>query len=53
MSPIVTTTALLALSNVFVPFVILYMRQPIRLDYLWAALCMPAAVWFVFRGANG
>lgn len=34
---------------VFVPFVILYMQQPIKLDYLWAALCMCGAVYFVFR----
>lgn len=35
--------------SVFVPFVILYMRQPIKLDYLWAALCLCGAVYFVFR----
>jgi len=34
---------------VFVPFVLLYMRQPLKLDYLWAALCMLGAVYFVFR----
>jgi len=34
---------------VFVPFAILYMRQPIKLDYVWAALCLVAAVYFVFR----
>ena len=34
---------------VFVPFVVLYMKQPIKLDYLWAALCMLGAVYFVFR----
>ena len=34
---------------VFVPFVMLYMKQSIKLDYLWAALCMMAAVYFVFR----
>ena len=34
---------------VFVPFVVLYMRQPLKLDYLWAALCMMGAVYFVFR----
>jgi uncharacterized protein len=34
---------------VFVPFAILYMRQPVRLDYLWAALCLVGAVYFVFR----
>ena len=35
--------------SVFIPFVLLYMRQPIKLDYLWAALCMMGAVYFVFR----
>jgi uncharacterized protein len=34
---------------VFVPFAILYMDQPIKLDYLWAALCILAAVYFIFR----
>lgn len=35
--------------TVFVPFVIVYMKQPIKLDYLWAALCMCGAVYFIFR----
>ena len=35
---------------VFVPFAILYMQQPLKLDYLWAALCILAAVYFIFRG---
>ena len=35
---------------VFVPFAVLYMRQPLRLDFLWAALCLCGAVYFVFRG---
>ena len=35
--------------TVFVPFVLLYMREPLKLDYLWAALCMLGAVYFVFR----
>ena len=34
---------------VFVPFVMYYMRQPLKLDYLWAGLCMVGAVYFVFR----
>ena len=34
---------------VFVPFAVIYMRQPLRLDYLWAALCLVGAVYFVFR----
>src|SRR5829696_156565 len=35
---------------VFVPFAVLYMGQPVKLDYLWAALCIMGAVYFVFRG---
>jgi uncharacterized protein (DUF486 family) len=34
---------------VFVPFAVLYMKQPIKLDYLWAAVCVMGAVYFVFR----
>jgi uncharacterized protein (DUF486 family) len=36
--------------TVFVPFAILYMQQPLKLDYLWAALCIMGAVYFIFRG---
>ena len=35
--------------TVFVPFLILYMKQPFKLDYVWAAVCMMGAVYFVFR----
>ena len=35
---------------VFVPFAVLYMRQPVRLDFLWAGLCLMGAVYFIFRG---
>lgn len=35
---------------VFIPFVLLYMKQPLKWDYLYAALCMVAAVYFIFRG---
>lgn len=34
---------------VFVPFAVFYMREPLKLDYLWAALCLVGAVYFVFR----
>ncbi|ATE59211.1 DMT family protein [Thauera sinica] len=34
---------------VFVPFAVLYMKQPLKLDYLWAGLCMLGAVYFMFR----
>ena len=36
--------------GVFVPFAVFYLRQPLKLDYLWAALCVCGAVYFVFRG---
>ena len=35
---------------VFVPFAVLFMGQPLKLDYLWAGLCMLGAVYFIFRG---
>jgi uncharacterized protein len=35
---------------VFVPFAVFYMNKPVKLDYLWAALCMLGAVYFIFRG---
>ena len=34
---------------VFVPFAVIYMQQPLKLDYLWAALCLLGAVYFIFR----
>ena len=34
---------------VFVPFAILYMKQPLKLDFLWAGLCLVAAAYFMFR----
>lgn len=36
---------------VFLPFAVLYMHQPIKLDYLWAGLCLMGAVYFIFRTA--
>ena len=35
--------------SVFVPFVVLYLREPLKLDYLWAGLCILGAVYFIFR----
>jgi uncharacterized protein (DUF486 family) len=35
--------------TVFVPFAVLYMKQPLKLDYLWAAMCICGAVFFMFR----
>jgi uncharacterized protein (DUF486 family) len=34
---------------VFVPFAVLYMKQPIKLDFLWAGFCLMGAVYFIFR----
>jgi uncharacterized protein (DUF486 family) len=36
--------------SVFVPFALFYLREPLKLDYLWAALCILGAVFFIFRG---
>ena len=36
--------------SVFVPFAVLYMKQPLKLDFLWAGLCLVGAVYFMFRG---
>jgi len=35
---------------VFVPFAVFYMDQPVKLDFLWAGLCLLGAVYFIFRG---
>jgi uncharacterized protein len=37
--------------TIFVPFAVLYLNEPIKLDYLWAGLCMVGAVYFIFRSA--
>jgi len=39
--------------SVFLPFAVLYMRQPLKLDYLWAGLCLLGAVYFMFRSPAG
>ena len=36
---------------VFVPFAVFFLKEPLKLDYLWAALCMVGAVYFMFRAA--
>jgi uncharacterized protein (DUF486 family) len=36
---------------VFVPFAVFFLKEPLKLDYLWAALCMVGAVYFIFRNA--
>jgi uncharacterized protein (DUF486 family) len=38
---------------VFAPFAVLYMRQPLKADFLWAGLCLVGAVYFVFRSPAG
>lgn len=35
--------------SVFVPFAVVYMQQPVKLDYLWAGLCLVGAAYFMFR----
>lgn len=35
--------------SVFVPFTVYYLKEPLKLDYLWAALCILGAVYFIFR----
>ena len=39
--------------SVFVPFSVLYMKEPLKLDYLWAGLCLTGAVYFMFRSSIG
>ncbi len=39
--------------TVFIPFAIFYMRQPFKLDYVYAGLCILGAVYFIFRGPAG
>jgi uncharacterized protein len=39
--------------TVFVPFAYFYLREPIKLDYLWAGLCILGAVYFIFRSRVG
>ena len=38
--------------SVFSAFTIVYMREPLRLDFLWAGLCLVGAAYFMFRGAG-
>ncbi|MFH0257008.1 DMT family protein [Vibrio rumoiensis] len=39
--------------SVFVPFSVMYLKEPLKLDYLWAGLCLLGAVYFVFRSKLG
>lgn len=36
--------------SVFVPFALFYMKEPLKLDYLWAGMCILGAAYFIFRG---
>ncbi|HCB12809.1 MAG TPA: hypothetical protein DEP36_04470 [Gammaproteobacteria bacterium] len=36
--------------TVFIPFSVMYLKEPLKLDYLWAGLCLMGAVFFMFRG---
>ena len=36
---------------VFVPFAVFYLNEPLKLDYVWAGLCLVGAVYFIFRNA--
>lgn len=38
--------------TVFVPFAVIFLNEPLRLDFVWAAMCMVGAVYFVFRGVS-
>jgi len=35
--------------SIFVPFSVMYLKEPLKLDYLWAGLCLIGAVYFMFR----
>jgi len=35
--------------TIFVPFAVFYIKEPLKLDYLWAALCILGAMYFIFR----
>jgi hypothetical protein len=39
--------------SVFVPFAVFYLREPLKLDYLWSGLCLVGAVYFAFRSKLG
>ena len=39
--------------SVFVPFSVYYLKEPLKLDYVWAGLCMLGAVYFIFREKLG
>lgn len=39
--------------SLFVPFSLLYLKEPLKLDYLWAGLCLVGAAFFIFRDRLG
>jgi uncharacterized protein (DUF486 family) len=48
--PVLAWAVLLTFSNLFMTFAMRYMDEPLTLNYAWAGLCLPGAVYFVFRG---
>lgn len=36
--------------TVFIPFSVMYLKEPLKLDYLWAGVCLVGAVFFMFKG---
>jgi len=38
--------------SVFVPFSLMYLKEPVKLDYVWAGLCLCGAAYFMFRGMD-
>ena len=48
LAPLKITQEVITLA-VFVPFAVFAMGQPLKLDYLWAGLCLVGAVYFIFR----
>lgn len=54
MRPYLLSIVLLAVSNVFMTFAwYAHLREPLKLDYLWAGLCLVGAVYFMFRSRLG
>ena len=48
-APALVCAFLLTGSNLFVPFAVFFMDQPVKLDFLWAGLCLVGAAYFIFR----
>jgi hypothetical protein len=48
--PIIALEQEVVTLSVFVPIAMFYLKEPFKLDYVWAALCMVGAAYFIFRG---